>query len=380
MTGTGPIRILQVVGRMNRGGAETWLMHVLRHIDRERFHVNFLVHSTQEGAYDCEVRALGSKILHCPPPRQPWVYARHFTRILRGNDPYQVVHSHANHFGGYHVRLAHQCGVPVRIAHSHEDSTRLQTNARLLRRAYLRVSKRWIRQHATVGLAASGKAARSLFGPRWADDPRLRVFYYGIDLSPFRGSIDRAMIRNELEIPGDAVVLGHVGNFSEPKNHSFLVQIAAEVNKRVPEMRLLLVGDGPLRPAIERQVVDLGLTGNVIFAGSRSDVPRLMRGAMDVFVMPSHHEGLPLVGIEAQASGLPAVISDVITTELDVVSGLIRRASLSEPASAWAETILAVGKAKPTTPQRDALLTVEQSRFNIERSVTELEKIYASEG
>jgi glycosyltransferase involved in cell wall biosynthesis len=379
LTGNGPINILQVVGRMNRGGAETWLMHVLRHIDRERFHVHFLAHSAGEGAYDSEIRALGSRVLHGPNPHQPVAYARHFTGILRGQDPYHVVHSHVNHFSGYHAWLAHRSGVPVRIAHSHEDSRRLQTNARLLRRAYLRVSKRWIRQHATVGLAPSEKAALSLFGPQWADDPRRRVFYCGIDLSPFRDCIDKAMIRHELGIPGDAIVLGHVGSFSEPKNHSFLVQIAAEVNRRVPDMRLLLVGDGPLRPAIERQVVDLGLEGKVIFAGPRSDVPELMRGAMDVFVMPSHHEGLPLAGIETQAAGLPAVISDVITTELDVVPDLIRRAALSQPASAWAETILAA-RALPTTPQRDALRAIEQTPFNIERSVTELEKIYANEG
>jgi glycosyltransferase involved in cell wall biosynthesis len=144
-------------------------------------------------------------------------------------------------------------------------------------------------------------------------------------------------------------------------------------------MRLLLIGDGPLRPAVEQQVAELDLSGQVIFAGVRSDVPQLMQGAMDTFVMPSLYEGLPLVGLEAQTSGLPAVISDVITTELDMIPGLIQRLSLSQPASTWAETVLTGRKAMPALTQPEVLRVMEQSPFNIERSVKELEQIYAGE-
>ena len=233
-----------------------------------------------------------------------------------------------------------------------------------------------MRHYATAGLAASGKAAAALFGLEWQADPRWRVLYYGIDLSPFREGADRREIRAELTIPEDAFVIGHVGSFTEQKNHAFLVEIAAEVVRRRPDARLLLVGDGPLRPDIERKVAELGLTGKVIFAGLRADVPRLMLGAMDVFLLPSLYEGLPVVGMEAQAAGLPFLVSDAVTGELDVVGPLLRRLSLSQPAPAWAEAVLAVRDSSPAISRSEALAMMEKSPFDVTGSVSALAEVY----
>jgi len=313
------LSVLHVVGGMNRGGVETWLMHVLRHIDRERFQMDFLVHTTQECAYDEEIRALGAKIIPCLHPRRPWIYARNFKRILREDGAYDVVHSHVHHYSGHVLRLAHQAGVPVRIAHSHNDTSALQAKARLLRRSYLALMKRWIARHATVGLAASRRAVADLFGRDWESDPRWRILYYGVDFTPFHADVDPAAVRAELGIPMDAFVVGHVGRFAEQKNHALLVDIATEATKWEPRTPVLLVGDGPLRPDIERQVAQAGLAERVIFAGIRPDVPRIMLGAMDLFLFPSLFEGLPLALVEAQAAGLPCVFSDVVSEEADVV-------------------------------------------------------------
>jgi glycosyltransferase involved in cell wall biosynthesis len=371
-----PIRILHVLGGMVRGGVETWLMHILRHIDRDRFHMDFLVHTTQPCAYDDEVRALGSKIIPCMHPWRPWLYARNLKRVLREHGPYDVVHSHVHHYSGFVLRLAQQPSVPVRIAHSHNDTTQLQAEATLLRQGYLTLMKRWISRYATVGLAASRKAAVALFGPVWEADSRWRILHYGIDLTPFRNPVAPAAVRAELGIPAEAFVMGHVGRFVKQKNHAFLVDIAAEVARREPMMRLLLVGDGPLRPTIEQRVAQAGLTNRIVFAGLRSDVPRLMLGAMDVFVLPSLHEGLPVVGLEVQAAGLPFVLSDVVAEELDEVKPLVRRLSLSLPASAWAEAILAVRDAAPAITQPEALHMMEKSSFTIQASVERLEEAY----
>jgi len=371
-----PIRILHVVGGMVRDGVETWLMHVLRHIDREHFRMDFLVHTTQPCAYDDEIRALGSQIIPCLHPSQPWLYARNFRRVVREHGPYDIVHSHVLHYSGYILRLAQQAGVPVRIAHSHSDTSRLQAQAGLLRHGYLTLMKRWIARHATVGLAVSRQAAAGLFGPAWESHPRWQILHYGIDLAPFQGHIDPVAVRAELDVPAEAFVIGHVGRFVEVKNHAFLVDIAAEVAKREPRMCLLLVGDGPLRPTIKQKVAQVGLADQVVFIGSRPDVPRLMLGAMDVLLLPSHYEGLGLVLIEAQTAGLPCVFSDVVPEEAGVVKPLMRRLSLSQPASVWAEVILAVRDAAPAITQQEALAVIEKSSFNIQTSVKSLAEVY----
>lgn len=369
-------RILHVVSRMDRGGIETWLMHILRHIDREHFPMDFLVHTTQPCAYDDEIRSLGSKIIPCLHPSQPLLYARKFKRILREHGPYNVVHSHVHHFTGYVLRLAQQAGVPVRIAHSHLDSSSLESKAGLYRRLYLALTKGWIARYATIGLGASRKAVADLFNSVWETDPRWQVFYCSIDLTPFRALVDSVTVRAEFGIPADAFVLGHVGRFDEQKNHVFLVDIAAEFAKREPKMRLLLLGDGSLRPDIEQKVAQLGLTERVIFAGIRTDVPQLMLGAMDLFLLPSLCEGLPLVLIEAQAARLPCIFSDVITEEAEVVKPLVRRLSLSQLASAWTEEILNVREGATGVTQAESFMLVEQSPFDIRTGVKKLEKLY----
>jgi glycosyltransferase involved in cell wall biosynthesis len=374
---TAPVRILHVVGAMNPGGTETWLMHVLRHIDRDRFHMDFLVHTTQACAYDDEVRALGSKIIPCPDPHRPLKYARQFKRCLRAYGPYDVVHSHVHHYSGYVLWLAWLGRVPIRIAHSHLDTSELEAKANPLRRFYLSLTRRMIASYATAGLAASKKAAIALFGPTWAADPRWRILYCGIDLSPFRALADPATVRAELGIPTNAFVIGHVGRFAEQKNHAFLVEVFAEFARQDSQAYLLMVGDGPLRPFIERAVSQAGLDSQVIFAGVRSDVPRLMLGAMDVFALPSLYEGLPIVGLEAQAAGLPTVLSDTITDEVEVVPRLVSRVSLFEGPSKWAERLLATRGIGMHSSE--ALAIIQQGPFNIEETVRILDILYVRE-
>jgi glycosyltransferase involved in cell wall biosynthesis len=369
---TQPIRILHVVGAMNRAGIETWLMQVLRNLDRPGFAMDFLVHTTAACAYDPEIRSLGSRLLPCPHPGRPWSYGRRFRRLLREHGPYHVVHSHVHAFSGYVLRLARQAGVPVRIAHSHSTEP---LGDGLLRHGYLALMPHWLDRHATVGISASVQARTALFGPAAALDPRQHLLPGGIDLKPFRAPLDAVAVRRELHLPKDALVLGHVGRFVKCKNHGFLMEVAAEVARCHPDTYLLLVGDGPLRRAVEEQASWLGLRERVVCAGARADVPRLLR-AMDLFLFPSHYEGLGLAAVEAQAAGLPCLLTDVIPGEATVVPRLVRRLALAEPASAWAEAALAA-RAEPWPNRRDeALAAVAESPFNIQTSVRELQEIY----
>jgi glycosyltransferase involved in cell wall biosynthesis len=369
-------RILHVVGSMNRGGVETWLMHVLRRNDPQRCQMDFLVHTDEPGAYDAEARAHGSRIIHCPHASRPASYAINLRKILREYGPYDVVHSHVHHYSGYVLRVACRAGVPMRIAHSHLDTAPAETHARLVRRMYLALMTTWIDRYATVGLAASAQAAAALFGRAWSANPRWSVLYYGIDLRPFRSSVDPLQVRAELGIPAKAYVVGHIGRFDPQKNHDLFVEIAAQIAQRDRNAYFLLVGDGPLRHAVQQKVASLGLADRFVFTGVRSDVATLMMGAMDLFLLPSLYEGLPLVALEAQAAGLPTVLSDTIAPEVEVDANLTKRLSLSQPAADWALTVL--GLRRDTTPQQrdDALRALETSRFNIETAARCLQCVY----
>jgi glycosyltransferase involved in cell wall biosynthesis len=370
-----PVRILHVVGMMDRGGAETWLMHILRNIDRNSFQMDFMVNTTDACAYDEEILALGSRIIPCTGPSNPLAYARKFKQVLREYGPYDIVHSHIHHYNGYILKLAEEAGIPIRVCHSHIDSTALEAKAGWLRRLYLKLMSHWIDRYATIGLGCSDLASANLFGRDWKNDSRWQSYYYSMDLTPFAAQIDPQSVRAELGIPASAFVIGHVGRFEDQKNHTFLVDIFAEVLKREPQAYLLLIGKGSLLPAIEQQVSELGIEGHVIFAGVRPDVPRVMRGAMDAFVMPSLCEGLPLVGIEVQAAGLQTFLSEAITEEVCIVEPLVQRLSLSQPAEVWAQAILRA-RQDASIDRVKALNIVQQSSFNIPVGVARLMKIY----
>jgi glycosyltransferase involved in cell wall biosynthesis len=369
------VRVLHVLGAMNRGGAETWLMHVLRHLDPDRFQTDFLVHSDQPAAYDEEILARGSRILRCPNPQNPLIFGKQFQAILRQSGPFDVVHSHVHHYSGYIVSLARAAGIPIRIAHSHSDTRTANDGSGALRTSYLQFSRWLIEANCTHGIAASVPAALALFGPQWEQDSRFKVLYCGIDLDPFRISSDRKSVRSDLGFPGDPIVFGHVGRFVPVKNHTFLVEVAAQIVKREPRARFLFVGDGPLRPALEDQLRNAGLRERVVFAGLRPDVPLLMMHAMDAFLFPSLYEGLPLVLMETQAAGLPCIASEGTPPEAIVNPALVQRLPLSAGAHEWARVACETAK-EPPFDRGTALDIVAASRFSINRSVRHLHDIY----
>jgi len=378
VSATEPIRILHVVWSLNRGGIETWLKQVLSKIDRQRFQMDFLVHTDRSCAYEAEVKAHGAKILRCLHPTRPWTYARNFFRVLRENGPYPIVHAHTHFYSGFVLRLARLAGVPVRIAHSHNDKRPVEGNSGARQRLYRAAMRTWIRRHATAGLACSGDAAADLFGERWTESPRWQVLHYGIELTPFRNGGRGPSVREALGIPGHAKVVGHVGRFVPQKNHMFLAEILARAMAQDETLWALLVGDGPLRAAVQQRVRDLGIEGRVVFAGERADVADLMRHVMDVFVFPSLHEGLGIVVLESQAAGLPCVVSETVPREAEVVAALVERIDLDCGPDKWAEAVLAALRRPRPIDQPTALRALEESSYGIEASVRRLEEFYAN--
>ena len=298
--------------------------------------------------------------------------------MLRLYGPYDVVHSHVHHFSGLLLRLAAWHGVPIRIAHSHNDTRPAEAGASWRRQLYLLAMKRSIQRYATRRIAASRIAAEDLFGPDWAADPRCEILFCGLDFSVFAGQDRRAEARQALGLPDHALVIGHVGRFHKRKNHEFVLDIAAELFARERRARLLLVGEGELLRAIEGRAERLGIADRVVFTGARADVPMLMQ-AMDVFLFPSHHEGLGLVLLEAQATGLPCVLADGLPEEADVVPSLMHRLPLAASVETWATAVLEAVDAPHETADR-AWQAVCQSDFSLQRSAANVLRVYEQAG
>jgi glycosyltransferase involved in cell wall biosynthesis len=358
---------------MDPGGVETWLLNVLKYIDRDLLEFHFCTFGPKPGLFAGEVESLGGRILPCPRGLNPWSFRRRFRKILREGN-YNAVHSHVNLFSGAVLRWAQAEGVAMRIAHSHASQDEKRNT--LLRRHYRKIMKSWIDRYATHGLAVSRSAAADLFGQEWKADARFRVLHCGIDLLPFHESAARDEVREELGFPLDVPIVGHVGRFVPAKNHRFLLEIFGALLKKRPEIHLLLVGDGSLRPEIEAQAKSMGLSRNVRFAGTRTDVPRLMQAGMDIFLFPSLWEGLPVTLIEAQAAGLPSIVSDRVTNEAIILGDQFIQLPLkrSDEWAARAVEALQRGKAEANS----ALKAVAQSDFCIQTSSSTLSSLYAT--
>lgn len=360
-----PIRVLQVVTNMDRGGLETMLMNYYRHVDRERVQFDFLTHRADQAAYDDEIKALGGRIYRLPR-LIPWSrsYRKELNRFFMQHPEYQIVHVHQDCLSSVILQVAEKCGVPVRIAHSHNanQDKNLKYPIKLF---YMRS----IPRYATDLMACSQKAGMWMF--RGAP---FTVLHNAIDAVAY--SFDerkREDVRRCLKIPEEALVLGHVGRFMPQKNHEFLLDIFAAAAKKEANARLLLVGDGELRSKIEAKAQRLGLSDRVIFTGIRADVPDLMQ-AMDVFVLPSHFEGLGIVNIEAQAAGLPCFVSAKVVPPEAKVTDLLHYISLDASAKEWATQILdnsiPIGKRRNTTKE------IIEAGFDIHTTTEELECFY----
>jgi glycosyltransferase involved in cell wall biosynthesis len=321
------------------------------------------------------VRGLGSRIIPCLKPSNPLKYAYNFQRILREFGPYDCVHCHIHQSSGYVLALAAILRVPIRIAHSHNDTRSIDSLATWPRKAYIAAMDVLLRNSATTALAVSESAAASLFSGQSKTGPPHHLCPLGIDLRPFAQKFDGHTLRTQLGIAPDAFVIGHVARFCAQKNHRFLIDIAQSLCRVQPRAVFLLVGDGPLRPEIEDLVRSRGLHDHFVFAGVRTDVPGLMKAAFDCFVFPSHYEGLGLVLWEAQAAGLPCLAADGIPGEADAVPHLVRRLSLSQPAQAWAQALIEIA---PAGSAPRAGIPAEMFRHSIEASAVSLESIYQS--
>lgn len=356
------IRVLHIVTYMGRGGLETMLMNYYRHIDRSKIQFDFLVHRDFRADYDDEIESLGGRIYRLPR-LVPWspAYRRKLNRFFTEHPEYRIVHVHQDCLSAVFLKAAKKHGVPVRIAHSHTSNQ--DKNLKYFIKLYYR---RLIPRFATQMFACSQKAGEWMF--RGAP---FQILNNAIDAGQYRyNSRLAAQKRKELGISDDSFVMGHVGRFGREKNHEFLLEIFAAIQKKRHNAVLLLVGDGSLRPEIESRITALGLRGKVLLTGVREDVPALLQ-AMDVFVFPSLYEGLPVTMMEAQASGLPCVVSDRVPSECKKTE-LVTFLSLRAPAEEWAEQIMSAYRMK----REETCAQIAASGFDIVENAKWLQNYY----
>ncbi|MGV3467179.1 MAG: glycosyltransferase family 1 protein [Heyndrickxia sp.] len=335
MMNLAPIRILQVVTIMNRGGLETMLMNYYRQMVHKNIQFDFMVHRTEEGHYDQEILSLGGKIYRMPQIR-PGTYRSYFQRLetfFADHPEYKVVHSHINENSSFVLRAARKAGIPGRIAHSHLSD--LGIDFKFPFRMYARY---YMKGNPNIYFACSKKAGQWLFGRKLDKENRIKVLNNAVNAEDFKFNEKvRKEVREELKVE-NRLVLGHIGRFNKQKNHDYLIDIFKAVHYKRPDSVLLLIGEGSLRKDIEKKVELSGLTSNVIFLGVQRNISKLLQG-MDIFLFPSLFEGLPVVLVEAQAAGLNCVVSNAITKECDI-TGRIKFLSLNDCPEEWANAIL----------------------------------------
>ena len=361
-----PIRVLNLFTIKDRGGAETMVMNYYRHIDRTKVQFDFLVHREQRGAYDDEIEVLGGRIYRlCPIYPQNFArYKRDLRGFFQAHPEYKIIHSHMSELGYFAFREAERQGIPVRICHAHNAPHGF--DMKMVMRTYF---KKRMMPYLTHLFMCGSESGRWLYGPQ--NESRFIMLNNAIDAASYTYDLSkREELRRQFGL-ADELVIGHVGRFNPQKNHPFLMDIFAALLKKESNAVLLLVGGGEGMSQIREKAQKLGIAEHVHFLGVRSDVADLMQ-AMDIFVLPSLYEGLPVTMVEAQAAGLPCIISDKVPPECILTEGLVDVMPLSASPETWAEKILA----KRAIPRTDRRAEIAAHGFDITTEAVKLQEFY----
>lgn len=361
------VRILHVLGGLNRGGAESMVMNLYRAVDRTKIQFDFIVHTDTHQDYTDEILSLGGKIYSFPKYR---VYnglklTRIWNNFFKEHPEYKILHSHVRSYASIYLPIAKKHGLTT-IIHSHSTS-----NGKGLASIVKRILQSSLKRRADYLFACSEEAGEWLYGSEAIKKENYRMIPNAVDTAKFCYNEQvRREKRKELGIPDGVVVYGHVGRLHPAKNHMFLLDAFSETLKSRPDSILLIVGDGELRGDIEAKIRELGISDNVKMLGSRGDVADLLQ-AMDVFVFPSRWEGLPVTVVEAQAAGLPCLVSETVTRDV-AVSHLVRYIPIDSGVDAWVREMLSLEFARD-----NVIDEIKNAGFDINAAAEKLTEFYS---
>lgn len=364
-----PLRVAHVVGKVVISGVDSVVMNYYRHIDRTKVQFDFFMDGYEKTPLDDEILSLGGRIYKLEPYEQNMLKNIGQCYTYFKENKYQIVHSHLNTLSIFPLAAAWKAKVPVRIAHNHSTTAKGE-----IKRSALKYALRpFSRVFATHYAACGEYAGQWLFGKHAAKKGRIYIVRNAVDICQFNYKPDiRDKVRSELDL-GDSYIIGHVGRFVYPKNHDFLIDIFAEVQKKDKNTKLLLVGSGELEESIKIRVHEYQLDKNVIFLGLRRDVPDLLQ-AIDIFCLPSHYEGFPVVGVEAQATGLFCLFSAKVPPEA-AITDRTSFFDLHNEASLWADKLLEQKNAQSRCSYTNEITT---AGFEINTAAQDLTHWYES--
>lgn len=362
------VKVLHVVGAMNRAGTETMLMNIYRNIDREKVQFDFISYSQEDAHYDDEIRNLGGKIIKLNKATS----IKELSKAIKENGPYKVVHAHTLFNSGIAMLAAKRCGVKIRISHAH---TTFDDNSNLIRNIYINSMRYLINRNSTNILACSKAAGEYLFGAKELNKAKYKYFPNLINYEDLLEYPDKEVIdfKNKLNLK-EGITIGHIGTFKDSKNHKFLLEILRYMVSKGIDTNLLLVGDGSIRNDIENIAIEYGIKDRVKFVGVRDDI-NVMLHSMDVFVFPSIYEGLGLVLLEAQATGLPCVVSEAIQPEADLGIDLFTRLNLDSGVEVWSNEIIKVVNNRERDLKK-IKSAFDDNGYSTSKCISKLSKIY----
>lgn len=362
-----PIRVLQVVGTMDLGGAETFIMNLYRQIDRTKVQFDFLCQNRIESAYSEEIYRLGGRMFKVDGPSHAgfWGYQRQLFRFFKEHPEYTTVHAHQSDLNGVILSQAKKAGIPNRYSHSHIAHMKRSVKGNLM----LAFFKAYFPFSVTKSFACANLAADYLYSGKLRKE---------VIIIPNSISTEKFRYSGKKKIEGlaglDEPIIGHVGRFMTQKNHHFLIRIFSEIIKISPKAKLVLIGQGELMAKVKRQVEELGLQQNVLFLGSRTDIPELL-SSFDLLLFPSLYEGLSVTCVEAQASGLPILTSTSVSSEI-VLTDLVEKKPLEDSVQSWAEEAIAMMNRFKNNDRTIYADKVKEAGFDIKALAKKMENLY----
>jgi len=372
-----PLRILFVFGcPLKKGGTENVMINIVKNIDRDRFHIDFLIFDKTPDQSDDKkyLESLGCRFYQITARGvDRKLHNRELDEFFRDHE-YDIVHTHMDAIGEEALKAAKKHGIMALIAHSH-NTDQLDNPKGLkdhLHKCYLIYEKHLLRRYAEYFVACSPEAGKWLFGDKICNSEKYLLLKNSIDSSAYSFDEEtRNEVRKELGHEGRKVII-HVGQFRTQKNHGKVIEVFNELHKRDDSFALVLVGTGEEQDNIKSKVEELGLKEDVLFLGNRNDIPELLMSA-DVFLFPSLYEGLGIALLEAQAADLICVVSDTIP-ELAVLTEKVRSVNLTESASVWSDIVEEMmGK---YTVRRDRSELFTEKGYDINAQIKVLESFY----
>lgn len=368
------VKVLLFVDRMRHGGIQQFLVENVKHMDKTKVDIDVLTlddgetYPLEKAIQDAGATYYKLKGIWINKPTDYFRYAKAIDKFFTIHNDYKVVHMNASSKNFILLKYAKKHHIPVRIAHSHNIDFQTKNPIKKLIGNLLKIP---MKKYATDYFACSYLAGEWLFGKKNVGNGKVKVIHNAVDYKNFKYDEKiRKEMHQEFNITENEILFGHVGRFTNQKNHTFLIDIFDEIHKQNKDTKLIMVGIGEKEQEIKDKVKMLNLEDCVIFAGFRKDVNKIMQ-AMDVFLLPSLYEGLPVVGVEAQAAGLPCFTSkDVVTKEVQITKAM-NFISLDKNAKEWANIIL-----NSDLSRKDTKKELKEAGYFIEDSAKELVDFY----